>query len=313
MLIANPTYDRAFKLLMADNQVVKFFISTLLQKEVLSVQLLPQEATPAGKYKKNTQAPKGNSKPEAIPIYRVDFAAVIKTPKGRDKILVEVQKSGTTSEIGRFRHYLAEHYMRKDTVDGKKNYSPITLIYILGDNLPHIESACVKIGREYTDMITDKRIEKRHPFIEKLSHDCYVVQTQRIENKQLKTTLDELLSIFEQTGFADNEQKTKFYNHEPNSKEVQQALSILHYVGTDAEERKALDYEAYKTRVLDDDFGEQNRTILKQNMEIAEKEAALTETKAALAAKEQEAAAEKAKNASLEARIAELERPNKKP
>jgi hypothetical protein len=36
---------------------------------------------------------------------------------------------------------------------------PITTIYVPGFNLPEIDSACIKIGREYTDMITHSSLQ----------------------------------------------------------------------------------------------------------------------------------------------------------
>jgi hypothetical protein len=38
-MIANPMYDTVFKRLMENDRVVKFFIGTLLEEEVLSVDI----------------------------------------------------------------------------------------------------------------------------------------------------------------------------------------------------------------------------------------------------------------------------------
>jgi hypothetical protein len=45
MVIANPLFDEYFKRLMEHERVAKFFISTLLNCEVQSVQFRPQELT----------------------------------------------------------------------------------------------------------------------------------------------------------------------------------------------------------------------------------------------------------------------------
>ncbi|MDR3268037.1 MAG: hypothetical protein LBT83_03090 [Tannerella sp.] len=48
--------------------------------------------------------------------------------------------------------------------------------------MPEIDSACIKIERGYQDMITRKQITAKSPFIEKLTHDSYIVQTKRIKS-----------------------------------------------------------------------------------------------------------------------------------
>ena len=46
MVIANPIYDAVFKRLMEDNRIAKFFIGTLLEQIIESVEVKPQEFTP---------------------------------------------------------------------------------------------------------------------------------------------------------------------------------------------------------------------------------------------------------------------------
>ncbi len=60
----------------------------------------------------------------------------------------------------RFRRYLAEQYKKEDIINNVKTALPITNIYILGFTLPEIDSACVKIDRNYIDLINNKKIEK---------------------------------------------------------------------------------------------------------------------------------------------------------
>jgi hypothetical protein len=60
---------------------------------------------------------------------------------------------------------------------------PITTIYILGFILPEIETACIKVERNYKDMINKTVITKKNRFIECLTHDSYVVQTGRITDR----------------------------------------------------------------------------------------------------------------------------------
>jgi len=43
MRIANPIYDVVFKYLMQNNEIATLILSTILEEEILSLNLLPQE------------------------------------------------------------------------------------------------------------------------------------------------------------------------------------------------------------------------------------------------------------------------------
>lgn len=45
MIIANPIYDVVFKRLMKNDRVAKFFIGTLLERTIESIEIKPQEYT----------------------------------------------------------------------------------------------------------------------------------------------------------------------------------------------------------------------------------------------------------------------------
>ncbi|MDR3093184.1 MAG: hypothetical protein LBU62_00890, partial [Bacteroidales bacterium] len=78
MIIANPIYDLAFKRLMENERVAKFFIGTLLGQTIEAVTTASQEFTRynnAGK----------------LAIFRLDFVATILTDTGeRKKVLIEM-------------------------------------------------------------------------------------------------------------------------------------------------------------------------------------------------------------------------------
>ena len=196
MLIANPIYDRVFKRLMEDTEAAKFIISTLLDQPVESIETKAQELTYIpGKGKKGKKSRKKPEKESTIPLVRLmrlDFVATIKIKTKTDngetyetkKILIEMQKALNILDVVRFRDYLGEHYKRQDIVDGKPDVLPIINIYILDDRLPFVETACVRVNREYYDAIHRKYLGRRYPFIECLSHDCVVVQTPRIDSNR---------------------------------------------------------------------------------------------------------------------------------
>ena len=210
----------------------------------------------------------------------------------------------------RFRGYLGEQYKKEDMVNDHPQVLPITTIYVLGFNLPEIDSACIRIGREYTDMITQQTIAERSHFIESLTHDSYVVQARRI-SKRYQTRLDKLMSVFAQENFTDNSGIIKLYNHEPDDEDIKAMTDILHHVGTDPEERKELDNEMEAQRTYKEWFGEKDKIIAEKDAalvaEKAKADAALAAKDAALAEKDAALAAEKAKADAALARIAALE------
>ncbi|MDR3266142.1 MAG: hypothetical protein LBT24_01035, partial [Tannerella sp.] len=269
LTIANPMYDTVFKRLMENDRVVKFFIGTLLEQEVLSVDVRPQEYTVLSKKEKKKNATLGYS------VYRIDFMATVKTKEGEHKkILIEVQKTWDKGDAMRFRNYLADQYKRKDKVDGISIVLPITTIYVVGFDLTEIKSPCIKIGRNYIDLSNHQTIEAKDPFIEKLTHDSYIIQTKKITDERYRTKLDKLLSIFEQAHFYGSDEILKQYRHQPDDEDMQLITSILHEMGADPEERKQLELEAEAIRIIEDNYVNEMRI---KDKAIEEKDKALEE------------------------------------
>ena len=184
MLIANPLYDTIFKYLLSDNRVAKLIISTIIDEPIETLRLQPQEQQVL-------------SEKRGIHVYRIDFAATLKTKSGKQKkVLIEIQKAKFKEDLLRFRRYLGEQYSQADPETGKP--LPIITIYILGFGLEDLPFPAIKVNREYMDAITGEKIRKESSFIEKLTHNAYVIQvpylTQRRRNK-----LEALLSIFDQS------------------------------------------------------------------------------------------------------------------
>jgi hypothetical protein len=312
ILIANPIYDTVFKRMMENERVARFFIGTLLNREVTAVSLMPQEFTYC-------------EPPDKLTIFRLDFIATIITSTGEQrKVLIELQKAKVETDLMRFRSYLGEQYKKSETVNGVQVVLPITTIYILGFKLPEISTACVRIGREYWDMLANAQIKERSHFIERLTHDSYVVQVGRI-TERYQTRLDKLLSIFEQDNFVGQDEAVKQYQYDPDDAEVQTITDILHYVGTDPVERQKLDKEIEYRRTMDEYFSsiaEKNETIAAKDEIIVAERKALAEKDKALAEKDEIIAAERkaiaekdkalvereAEMAKMRERIAQLER-----
>lgn len=289
MIIANPIYDVVFKRLMENEKVAKFFISTLLDQNIESVEVKPQEYTYEGEF--DFTNPLDVEKYEkrlrerySIWVYRLDFIATIKTDTGEyKKILIEIQKAKNETDLMRFRNYLANQYKREDIINGEKVALPITTIYILGFSLPEITTPCVKIERNYKDLIHKKTLEIKSEFIEKLTHDSYIVQVLRITGVYA-TKLDKLLSVFEQNNFYDEDKIVKEFTHITDIEELKIITDILHYSGTNPAEKKRIEDEQEAIRTINELFAGREKKFAK---EMLEKEIELKEKNKALSEKDQ--------------------------
>ncbi len=271
MIIANPIYDVVFKRLMENEKVAKFFIGTLLEQTIESIEVKPQEFTYVEEL-------------IGVSVFRLDFIATIKTESGDyKKILIEIQKARQQIDLMRFRNYLAEQYKKTDRINEEELVLPITTIYILGFKLPDILSPCIKVNRIYQDLVHKTVIEKKNDFIEKLTHDCFVVQVHRITDRY-QTRLDKLLSVFEQAHFTDDTKIIKKYIHQTDVEEVKIMTDILHYAGTEPEERQKLETEQEAWRTINAYVASERKKLEKTlelleetKKEITEKEKEITE------------------------------------
>jgi hypothetical protein len=272
MIIANPIYDVVFKRLMENEKVAKFFIGTLIEQVIESVEMQPQEFTYSNKL-------------AGLAVFRLDFIAMVKTAEGEvKKILIEIQKAQNPIDVMRFRNYLAEQYKKEDAVASVRRALPITTIYILGFNLADIESPCIKVERTYKDLIHKTLIPHKNEFIEQLTHDSFVVQVKRITNRY-QTRLDKLLSIFEQRNFTDSAEITKDYPYTPDVEEVQIMMEILRHIGGDPEERKQIEIEQEAWRTVNAMFAEKEEKYMQK---LAQKDQELSKAKQELSDKDQE-------------------------
>ncbi len=272
MIIANPIYDVVFKQLMQNTRIARFFLETLTGEQIEEVTVKPQEFVYSDELK-------------ILAVSRYDFIATITTNEGdHRKVLIEIQKAKNAIDLMRFRNFLAELYKKEDEIKTQsgiiKKPLPIIAMYLLGFELPGIDAAAVKVARQYTDLLTHKTITNKSEFIERLSHDCYVVQITKIQGKA-KNSLEELLSIFEQTNFIDENGTIKEYNYETGNEVIKSILDMLHYAGTDPARRKEIENEQEAWRTIDAMGGERLRELaweLEQNKRsLAEKDRAIEE------------------------------------
>lgn len=289
MIIANPIYDVVFKRLMENEKVAKFFIGTLLGDNIETIEVKPQEYNYDGEIDINDATVRAALEKRvmerlSIRVYRLDFVATIKTESGEiKKVLIEIQKANNEIDLMRFRNYLAEQYKREDTINNKRVILPITTIYILGFNLPEIDTPCLKVERNYRDLINQKEILNKSDFVEKLSHDSYVVQIDRITGRY-QTRLDKLLSVFEQTNFVENSKIIKEFNHETDVEEMRIMTDILHHSGTNPSEKKKIENEQEAIRTINAFFETERENFIQA---LSEKDQALSEKDQALSEKDQ--------------------------
>jgi hypothetical protein len=308
-IIANPIYDVVFKKLMENERIAKFFLGTLLEEQVLSVVIRPQEFTYRKKAKKT-----GKAEGIGYSVFRIDFMATVETKKGeRQKILIEVQKSWDEEDVIRFRNYLAEQYRTVDRINGEEAVLPITTIYILGGKLAGVESPCIKVERTYRDMVEGRSIDVKAPFMEKLTHDSYVIQAKRISSVRYRTKLEALLGLFEQTGFVtEGSEISKQYVNKTGDEDIRFIASVLQEMIADPKEREEIEKEEEALRTLDALFGKTNRKqkqMIEKQAKALEKQAKALEEQARTLEEKDKVLEEKDKALEEQSRqIAELKR-----
>ena len=192
--VANPLYDSVFKFMMEDEQVARTLLSALLKKDIVSVEMHPNEYSNV------------NKENDRISIFRIDFGAVVREKDGKEHlILIEVQKTWRSTEISRFRQYLGVQYENKRNIDVNGNSLPIVSIYILGHKVGKIKEPVVYVSRKYLDYDSKEITEGvPDPFVESLTHDSIIVQVPYLKGKA-RNRVEKILSVFDQTYIQDGD------------------------------------------------------------------------------------------------------------
>jgi uncharacterized protein (DUF3084 family) len=87
------------------------------------------------------------------------------------------------------------------------------------------------------------------------------VQVDRITNNY-STKLDKLLSIFEQQHFTDDKKITKEFVHELDTEDIKITTDILHFAGTNPEERKKIEIEQEAWRTVNAMFEDKEKELM---------------------------------------------------
>jgi hypothetical protein len=279
MLIANPIYDTVFKYLMGDIDIAKGILATIIDEEIVTLDLKAQESV----YKSE----------KSLTVYHLDFIAGLRMKQGHHKnVLIELQKSNLPYDIMRFRRYLGEQYKKVDEVlveDGtlSKESLPIITIYFLGFYISKTLPAVIKVDRRYIDVLGGKDIEERNDFIEQLSHNSYVIQVPGLK-LQMRNRLEWVLSIFKQENFIEaDSHRLKAYEYEPQDELMKTILRQLEKAAGDKELLRTLELEEMAEREYENAFGEMERKMMKQEKVITEKDKLIERNKKLIEDKDQ--------------------------
>ncbi len=194
--IANPIYDEAFKYLMADNKSAWVLLSALLGEDIELLDLLPQE--------RSIHSP---SIAPQLSVIRFDYIATVEIHGKRKKVLIELQKSKSNLDIGRFRRYLGTNYSQDDFADKSQEMLPIIAIYLFGFKMEGIGPAVSRFVVQGHDLIEcEPFTPAADKFLDLLTHVSYFVQLPKLPSKH-QTRVGHILSVFSQHWIHDHDNK----------------------------------------------------------------------------------------------------------
>lgn len=275
-IIANPIYDAVFKFLMEDKKVAKIFLSALLKKDIIDLEMRRHEYT--------------SMEHTRISLFRIDFSAKIRENDGSEHlVLIELQKTWLITETLRFRQYLGTQYLNKENIIEEKNEHgqrrtyglPIISIYILGHPLGDLTEPVVYVRRRYLDY-DDNPLPSPDPFIESLTHDSIIVQIPFLTGRT-RNRLERLLSVFVQEyRQADSEHYLEI-NDEHLDDEVKCVVHRLLKAAAAPDVRRAMEIEDEILSEIED----RDTTIMMKNKEIEQKEQEIEQKEQVIEQKEQ--------------------------
>ncbi|MDR0609629.1 MAG: hypothetical protein LBG58_05920 [Planctomycetaceae bacterium] len=240
IIIANPIYDTAFKRLMDDMENARFFIETLIDQKVESIQLKPPKYSvpidPEIDSPLSQLQLSDNTK--FVPL---NLAITTKSDAGSvQKMLIEIRKGKNSLDLQGFYEHLNEYYKCVDEV-GDSWY--VITIFILGFELKHILTPAVKIAPKYIDLSTKQPFFVKTNIAKQLTHECIIIQIPRIYGS-FKTELEALLGLFEQNYFVDNNGYFKKYRQLLENESIARMATVLSQIATSDEDRRLLETEA---------------------------------------------------------------------
>ena len=300
MRIANPIYDAVFKYLLEDKRVAKLLLSTILDEEILDINIQPTE------HSIELERP-------PLTVYRIDFSAKIRSGSGEQLVLIELQKAKFAQDLFRFRRYLGNHYANREnqTTDPKTGRTvpiPIITIYFLGEAISELSAPVIKVNRECIDIATGERFTKKVQFIECLTHNSFIIQIPHLKEKR-RTELEKLLLFFDQSN-AIEDKHTLSIHEDQIPQQHQLLLDRLRRAIEDQNIRGAMDVEDDIVLELEDKDREiqKHRDRAEQERERAELEKKRAEEALQREEQEKQRAEEALQREEQERKNAELEK-----
>jgi len=284
MIIANPLYDVVFKYLLEDIDIARELLATILNEEILAIELKPQETV--------TESTTSTTK---ISILRFDFKAVIKTKLGEHKkVLIELQKAKKAFDVMRFRRYLGENYRKEDDVlndQGETEKRPLSIvtIYFLGFKLDHIQNPVFRVFRDIRDSFTNELIEDKEEFVELLTHESHMIQVPRLQ-LQVRTKLGKVLQIFSPE-FQTADRHQLDFKGDMEDPFVQKLIARLGRAIASNEIREKMDVEDEIDRIMEREIKKaeaaKDLVIAQKDEVIAEKDEVIAEKDEVIAEKDE--------------------------
>lgn len=270
MLIANPIYDAVFKYLLEDRDIARRFLSAIIGEEIIELEVKPQEQTTYSDH-------------FLIKVFRLDFKAVIQLQTGEFKtILIELQKGKQLIDIMRFRRYLGENYQNKETTGKAEQPLPIVTIYFLGFELPNVPVPIIKVNRVYTDVTTNETLQVKDEFIEKLTHDCFVIQIPRLTLKH-QSRIEKVVSIFNQTFIMDDRYRLlDFPTTDMDDELVEKMAKRLNKAKEEADIRRQITVQEDFENALEDKLREKDVALEEKEKELGAYKQVVVEYKQAV-------------------------------
>jgi hypothetical protein len=229
IIIPNPIYDVVFRYLMEDPDSAMIVVSTLINENIIKLQLEP--ITHSEKKEKSMMTALQDPKTkDDLRLFHLDFTATILLPDGSEElIMIELQKATEPEDIFRFKRYISRNFQKKlevevtdiETLTIRKVNRPIRLVpvFILNFRIENeINDLLIKTKRVKEGFFKNKALQLPNEFIDNLSYDLLVVQLPNLENineeeyckDEYKNKLFALLRLFDQKSrVRDNEHRLR--------------------------------------------------------------------------------------------------------
>jgi hypothetical protein len=232
-VIANPMFDTALEKLLKNERIVKYLLSIILMRQVVSVDVRSQDF-----------ADREDSE-KVAPSFGMDFVATLQHEEGKPaKRLVQIRKLWHHVSVNKIFSY---DYLCDDAY----GRWPITRIYFLKQNFEESKSPCVARIQEFTDRIKNEIIYPDSQFTNIMFKDIFAIQTGRLSDLSFDIDLKRILSIFEQTHFVKQDSiAIKEYRYQQDDENMKLIIDVLHKIAVNPEELKQMEVDEENLRSL---------------------------------------------------------------